>query len=199
MLPLIAANVILGGILWYISIQDKKNLDKERLYGDHPNNPQYDEDLRNLWLADAIQKVKTNFFLDQENDKGEDEAIKSRYRAFIDRDPGTIRPDDEDLDEERELIQALNPEDELWCNGFKLEPCNPEDFAFFRAKIVTKAYQEQEYDGLPLDDGGLDRLYLDWFKMKGASQDGAEILFYRMGLKPWEWNEGCDFEGVQLR
>lgn len=90
-------------------------------------------------------------------------------------------------DTELWLIQEgiLHPERLIWCNGYALEPCNPDDLKRF-LEIKNMAYLKGDYNSLPLDDGGEEKIMIDWFRMKGCSTYGAERLYYA-GFKPWEF------------
>lgn len=75
----------------------------------------------------------------------------------------------------------------VWANGYRLSPLDPNDTKFFLT-IKGRAYLENQYNDIPLDEGGLDALYIDWFRMKGAA-DSIAALLVENGEKPWLYED----------
>jgi ABC-type oligopeptide transport system substrate-binding subunit len=164
MVPVLLA---LDSLIWYYVW---KNYKSDRSKGPYPENPQFDYDLDQLWLANWIEQPDL-----PQQDKFEDIAIKQAFEA--------------ELDLEEELEDISRPADIVWCNGTPLVPNYEADMRRF-LRIKSQAYQDGEYNSKLMEDGGEDELYIAWFMLKGYPRYGAERLLHA-GYKPWD-----DLDGI---
>lgn len=159
--------LILDAILWYwlyrANREDKSN-------GPYPENETFDWDMDRLGKLESLGSINSSSY----NDKLDDIAIKQYFES-------TLQP----TEEPEETEPNIDPEKEIWCNGYKLRPLDPEDMKRFM-EIKNRANLRGDYNSVPLDDGGEDLIYRDWFRMKGCSLEGAESLI-NQGYKPWEY------------
>ncbi len=147
--------LIANALIWYKVYKSYKT-DKEE--GPYPENPSYDQDLDDLWDGEIIIK-----FREWQEDKPPAQATIEDY-----------------LWEEG----IINPDETVWCDGYPLDPTWRTDHIQFD-RIRSRAYERGDYNGLPLNEGGQEEMYISWFMMKGCSRYGAEQLLAE-GVKPWE-------------
>lgn len=125
-------------------------------------NPLFDPDMDSLY----------DFEVKTKDDPLEEKEIAISFRQMVEPMP---EPDNND---------AIEPY--IWVDGYKLKPGNKKDLKLF-IQIKNQAYLKEQFQDIPLDDGGLEVLYLKWFQMLGASEYGAQKLV-ELGINPWEWN-----------
>ncbi len=150
-------------------------LNKER-YGNNPSNDMYDEDL------DRLSQSCTKALLKLEEDEEDDKALQIKLRQNIELQ--NIKDEGEDWFIEHGILVADRI---VWCDGHPLEPGNPDDYKLFM-EIKNQAYLRDTYNDIPLDDGGGDALYIDWFRIQGFSKYGAQKMM-ELGINPWEVDE----------
>lgn len=75
----------------------------------------------------------------------------------------------------------------IWSNGTELEVLNKDDIRRFM-EIKNWAHLKQVYNDIPFDQGGLDNLLIDWFRLLGCSDTMAEYCVAN-GEKPWEFDQ----------
>ena len=77
----------------------------------------------------------------------------------------------------------INSDGEIKLKEFELEPKTIESLNDF-AVIMHFAKLLNNYKGLSLEEGGLNLMFVDYWKLLGMSQDEAETLVYEQGQIP---------------
>ncbi len=179
-------------VIWGIFLKLHK---KDCLHSTGSLNPLYDKDLDELSRACDIWGVCPSGGCEMPkhlfekggchactdpSEKDEDRLILQSFEEWAKKE--RIRDKVEEYLWEEEI---LLPEDTIWCDGTPLEPGNPEDYKLF-LQIKDNALLQGMYNSMNLNEGGEQRLHLDWFKMKGCSEYGANMLL-NQGIKPWQF------------
>lgn len=169
---------LLNGIVWTAVAKLHANDKKKLLYGPYPENPLFDIDMHNLYLAKMPDYPSNTTTL---NEKDEELLIKRNFERWLE-----LEATREDLEELYWREGIINPQEIIWVEGSPLIVGDPEDRQRFE-DIKDKALLEGIFNSKPLEDGGLRDLYKAWFMMKGCSDFGAEKLIEE-GIKPWEFD-----------
>lgn len=77
---------------------------------------------------------------------------------------------------------------EIWCNGKQYRVCNKEDMKLWMQDKNLRMLK-QEWNGIPFPEGE-ELMYIDWFRMKGYSNEAAEMLVAQ-NVRPWLERDLC--------
>lgn len=90
-----------------------------------------------------------------------------------------------DLDTAEGLDIAMRIPRYVMCEGVPLEVGKHQDLEDFMT-IKDRAYLYGVYNSVPFDQGGEEKLWIDWFRLLGVSEWHANTLI-KQGERPWAW------------